>query len=195
VSLQSDQFFALTLRSKGNFLHSIVTPVGVSIPFVESFVQKNDPRIQHTKALWDTGATHSVITKGAALSLGLKPIDKVKVSHATGESIENVFLVNLYLPNGLVIPNQRVTECADNVGGFGVIIGMNIISGGDFSISHQSGETIFSYRYPSKQKEVDFTKKEQPSSTKGTYNPNVGDQPCPCKSGKVLKNCCGKAKS
>ncbi len=42
-------------------------------------------------ALWDTGATGSVISKDVVQELGLKSIGKEKVYHANGASIVNAY--------------------------------------------------------------------------------------------------------
>ena len=69
----------------------------------------NDPRVLHTNALWDTGATNCVITPSCAKSLNLKPVGLTKTHHAGGESIANVYLVTIALPNGVGIKGVRVT--------------------------------------------------------------------------------------
>ena len=84
-----------------------------------------------------------------AKDLNLKPISVSRVSHADGTSLANVYLVNIYLPNNLIIPSVRVTECADSAGNFGVIIGMDVITMGDFSITNENNKTIVSFRIPS----------------------------------------------
>jgi len=109
--------------------------------------------------LWDTGATHSVVTKATANKIGLKPIRKAIIYHAGGQERVNVYLVNIFLPNNICVPNVNVSECADTVGHFGVIVGMNIITEGDFAMTNPEGKTIFSFRMPSIEK-IDFMMKK-----------------------------------
>lgn len=182
-------FHAFTKKSVGR-IREIITDIGVSLPFIEGNIQKSDSRIFRTKALWDTGATNCVVTKQTALNLNLKPISVTKVSHADGTSLANVYLVNIYLPNNLVIPSVRVTECADNAGNFGVIIGMDVITMGDFSITNLDGKTIVSFRIPSINT-IDYVK-EAEQLKKSQYKHVGRNELCPCGSGIKFKNCHGK---
>ena len=76
--------------------------------------------------------------------------------------------------------------------GFDVLIGMDIISKGDFSISNYGGHTVFSFRSPS-MGTTDYAEQirllEQNHVNKLSRN-----APCPCGSGRKYKNCCGKNK-
>jgi len=123
--------------------------------------------------------------------LGLTSVGKVKVHHAGGEGDYDTHLVNLILPNNVGIPGALVSECPDVAGGFGVIIGMDIIAGGDMSISNHGGETWFTFRFPSfgRHDYVQEFNARQPV-TRGQVK--VGrNEPCPCGSGKKYKKCCG----
>ena len=105
-------------------------------------------------AIWDTGATSTVIDRKLASKLRLHPITRAITHHANGSSEVNVYLVNIMLPNRVGVPNIRVTEA--NLGeNADVLIGMDIIGLGDFSISNCNMETSFSFRIPSLEK-VDF---------------------------------------
>lgn len=182
-------FHAFTTKSP-NRLREIITDIGVSLPFIENNIQNSDSRIYRTKALWDTGATNCVVTKQTALDLNLKPISITEVSHANGTSRANVYLVNIYLPNNLVIPSVRVTECADNAENFGVIIGMDVITMGDFSITNLGDQTTVSFRIPSINT-VDYVKEAE--QFKKTQFKDVGrNDLCPCGSGLKFKKCHGK---
>jgi predicted aspartyl protease len=182
-------FHAFTTKSIGR-LREIITDIGVSLPFVEDNIQSTDNRIFRTKALWDTGATNCVVTKQTAKDLNLKPISVSKVSHADGVSLANVYLVNIYLPNNIVIPSVRVTECADSAGNFGVIIGMDVITMGDFSITNFENKTTVSFRIPSI-KTIDYV--QEADELRKFQFKNVGrNDLCPCGSGIKFKNCHGK---
>lgn len=115
------------------------------------------PRSLSTKALWDTGANRSVITKKTAGELGLAPTGAREVFHAAGSSVRQSYVVNLFLPNQVTMAGILVTECDNLAGNFGVIIGMDIICAGDFAISNHGGTTTMSFRIPSRE-EIDFLK-------------------------------------
>lgn len=141
------KFRAFTIEENG-IAPSLITSVGISLPFIPTPNQQPHP-IHSSLALWDTGATASAISSAFASKLGLKPIDKDTVHHAGGSSPVNIYFVNFYLPNNFVIPGHRVMECNLTHNKFEVIIGMDIIQFGDFSLSHVGGKTKFSFRMPS----------------------------------------------
>lgn len=184
-------FAAFTIKISGRAA-SVISDIGISLPFNAVGVHKSDQRIHQTKALWDTGATHCVVTKQTAQALDLRPISIAQVTHAGGVSQANVYLVNFYLPNNLVIPGVRVTECTDTAGHFGAIIGMNVITLGDFSITNPSGLTTVSFRVPSI-KEIDYVAEANQLKREKIRSLNVGrNDPCPCGSGKKFKHCHGR---
>lgn len=135
-------------------------------------------------------ATHCVISSFVVKHLGLKAVSKAKVSHAGGTSDEDVHLVNLYLPNLVAIPFVRVTEASKLTGNFDVIIGMNIITHGDFSLTNFNGKSMVSFRMPSA-KSIDYVK-EINASNKKTGKKIRRNDPCYCGSGKQYKHCHGK---
>jgi len=182
-------FHAFTITANSQ-LKEIITDVGISVAYDHKSEPKKAPPIQKTKALWDTGATNSVITSDTSKALKLKPFRKVKVYHGGGSSIENVYYVTIYLPNGLFIPNVAVTECKDISGRFGAIIGMDIICYGDFAITNIKNKTTFSFRLPSIEK-IDYV--QEANKVKKIISKKVGrNDPCPCGSGKKFKKCHGK---
>ena len=152
----------------------------------------------HSLGIWDTGATNSVITKNAASKLGLRPISKAIVRGVHGEKEVNVYYVKIALNNEQITLSAKVTECEelsadDNVC---MLIGMDIISMGDFSITNYEGKTVMSFICPS-QKKVDFVEEIK------EYNKLLkiheswkkrGNDKCPCGSGKKYDNCHGKIK-
>lgn len=105
------------------------------------------PRKQYN-ALWDTGATNSMLTKQVAEDLGLEPEGYTNVYHVGGEEV-NVphYFVNLVLLTGVHFPSVSVAEGV--LLGHDVLIGMDIINRGDFAVSNRNGATSFSFRIPS----------------------------------------------
>ena len=97
------------------------------------------------------------------------------------------------LPNNVGIAYVEVTE--GDLMGEDVLIGMDIITRGDFAITNVGGKTTFSFRIPSVET-IDYCKQgNQPSVPQKpivkTKQPGRND-PCPCGSGKKYKNCHGK---
>ena len=65
-------------------------------------------------AIWDTGATHSVITQRVVDACALKPIGTTTVSHAQGVTEDvDMFLVNVRSTERNAIPGaSRHSGCA-----------------------------------------------------------------------------------
>lgn len=147
---------AFTSRNE-HLTSELMTPCGVGASMGSS-VPFDAAKIQHFSALWDTGASGSVISTEVVSQLSLSPISQCKTYHAQGESIVNVYLVDMVLPNHLLIRDVRVTE--GRLNGFGVLIGMDIINLGDFALTHRDGKTVFSFQVPATH-EYDFVKQIQ----------------------------------
>lgn len=109
-------------------------------------------------ALWDTGSTASVISSDVVSSLNLSPLSQCRAYHAQWWSLVNVYLVDIVLPNNLLISNVKVTE--GQLNGFGALIGMDIINLGDFALTHRDKKTVFSFQIPATH-EYDFVKQIQ----------------------------------
>ncbi len=63
------------------------------------------------KALWDTGATNSVITQKVIDELALKPIGMTFVNTASHKKLKvEMYDVWVYLPNYVFLPNIIVTK-------------------------------------------------------------------------------------
>jgi hypothetical protein len=131
----------------------IVTPVKLfSIPFNASLSLSTD-------ALWDTGASMSAITPEIQNKLKVKPVDIKTITgiHSTQEV--NVVFITLELPNSVIKKNIKVAVCniTSNVG---MILGMDIISLGDFALSNGNNQTLISFAAPPFQEKIDFLKRQ-----------------------------------
>lgn len=175
IQAYTPQFQALTFTSNRGLLTQIVTEIGVSKPFdPNTDAPEPRPEIHSTRGLWDTGASRSVITKATARSLGLVPTSLARMTHAGGATDANVYLVNLYLPNRVMIHTIGVVEMEDT-GGFGALIGMDVITLGDFALTNYNDTTVMSFRYPSIQT-VDYVTEANRLMYSGTGR----NAPCPC---------------
>lgn len=112
-------------------------------------------------AIWDTGATNSIISQAVVDACGLAPTGMVMVRGVHGELPCETYLVNIALPNQLVVWGVQVTKA--NMVDADVLIGMDIINRGDFAVTNLGGVTKFSFRYPS-QTHIDFVKESQKQS-------------------------------
>lgn len=182
-----------------SFNEGIANVLKSEVFITHSFIpQKNEKfypeKIRNKKciAIWDTGATNTVISGRVVKECDLKPTGVVVVKHGGGKSTTNTYFVNVWLPNKVMMVNVRVSEgIIEEEDMFDVLIGMDIINGGDFAVTNKNGITVFTYRSPSVEC-IDFVKnpyKDMPITVE--KKPERND-PCPCGSGKKYKKCCGK---
>jgi len=158
------------------------TKVYIESPATKSSVEAN--------AIWDTGASNSLITPEIAEKLNLKPISKRMISTPSDKRVQsNVYLINLYLPNRAKIIDIQALEGIPS--SCDMLIGMDVITLGDFAVTNSNGKTAFSFRMPS-MTEIDFTKSSHIEPARNE-NPKTGrNEPCTCGSGKKYKMCCGR---
>jgi len=166
---------AFTTRYSGR-ARMLFNEVGVCLPIIPTETQT--PKVDFRKyvAIWDTGATHSAITKKVADDLGLKATGIVEVRYGDGKSSTNTYLVNISLPNKVMVPHVRVTEVKlipdDNISDdkqLQLLIGMDIIGLGDFAVTNVNGKTVFSFRIPSVE-EIDFIPSAQENNVMDSGN-------------------------
>ncbi len=137
-------------------------------------------------ALWDTGATGSVIAPSVVTALGLSQKGVARVEHADGVNpTAPTYLVNITLPNRVCVAGVLVTATA--ITGFEAVIGMDIISMGDLSLTHADGKTWMSFRIPPCSPALDYVVEVNRATVAGFHR----NAPCPCGSGKKVKKCHG----
>ena len=146
--MSANNALAFTLRSNGGLFHALRTNATV--------INHND--MAQAVALWDTGATGTCISRELARQLHLVPTGFTDICTPSGKSTMNTYLIDIVLPNSVAVRQVPVCESEIGAQGLGVLIGMDIITLGDFSISNLHGKTTFTYRMPSIE-ETDFCKK------------------------------------
>lgn len=111
-----------------------------------------------TIAQWDTGASGTCISEEVANSLGLTSIGRRNILTPSGGDIVEVYLVDIILPNNVTIKDATVIGTRIGDQGIGALIGLDIISRGDFAITTNGGVTTFSFVIPSMSR-IDFIPK------------------------------------
>ena len=147
---------ALTIDANGKRLRELSCPcqVAISEPMLATPSQRT---FTDTHALWDTGATNTAISDARAKRLNIPPIGRVTVHGAHGAKAVNQYMVDILLPNRVGFANWLVTG-ADLGDSLGILIGMDIITLGDFSITNVNGSTLASFRTPSVGPVIDYVK-------------------------------------
>lgn len=175
----------------GCFSRELKNSIGVSDPVTTRLngVEVGDIEPIFYNGLWDTGATNTLITNKVAIALNLSVIDRETVYTPSGSHEANVYFIDLWLPNKVIIPSLRVLEGVLS-GGYDLLIGMDVISTGDFAVSNHEKKTVFSFRAPSLTA-TDYV--AQLKSLQQAHSDKSGrNNLCPCGSGRKYKKCCGK---
>lgn len=153
---------SFTIKSNKGILRVLYTDIGLFVP--------NSTKSLKIQAIWDTGATSSVITQKVVDELGLVPTGMVEVSTANGNVRQHTYIVDIVLPNRIKATDVTVA-CVDALSGpIDALIGMDIITLGDFSITNHNGTTCMSFRIPSSH-EVDYV------NGIGFQKPNINIKP------------------
>ena len=105
--------------------------------------------------LWDTGATNTCISHNVAKWLDLDHDGYITIQTPSGDKPYQMYGFNLILPNDVEIIKVRGPETEIGEQGVDLLIGMDIISKGDFAVSNYEGKTTFSFRIPS-QRETSY---------------------------------------
>ncbi len=124
---------SFTTTAQGGRLNVLINECGVS----QAFHPQDGgtfPTVCKFGAIWDTGATNSVITQAVIDACGLIATGMTKVHGVHGASVAETFLVNITLPNNVMFSNIRVTK--GEFSGADILIGMDIINQGDFAVTN-----------------------------------------------------------
>ena len=133
----------------------ISTMCKISEPYDASFDTGEHPPYLELNAIWDTGAMCSTISSQIVNELRLIPLGQTRVCHADGESTCNYYVVNLLLPNKIEIKMLMVND--GKLTDTDMLIGMDVISLCDFTITSPGTNTKFSFQIPSTL-DIDFEK-------------------------------------
>lgn len=112
-------------------------------------IRSNGKSIDVT-GVWDTGATRSCVSHNVIKQLSPPKGNSIITATPSGRSKQNTYTVNVELPNQVEINDLVVIDTEIGSQGFDMLIGMDVISQGDFAISNYKGQTIFTFRTPSK---------------------------------------------
>ena len=125
---------------------AIITPVAIceAIEMTDDMVI---PKIYRTmNCMWDTGSTNTLITQEVVKELGLTPYSKAIISDNTTVEECDTYMVHLGLPTGNTVLGLEVM--LSNSKDYDVVIGMDVITLGDFVLTNANGKSVFSFRYP-----------------------------------------------
>lgn len=115
---------------------------------------ERESRLRHYGILEHQGRLTPKVSRG----LNLMPIDRIRVAGINNVSMADVVEVSIGLPNMVMVEDINVMIC-DLKQNIDLLIGMNIILLGDFSISNGGGSTLFSFVMPPFENKTDHYEK------------------------------------
>jgi len=121
-------------------VRAVVTEIGIVTGMAGSVTEAIKCR-----ALWDTGAIYSVISKSLADKLGLFPTDTQRAYTAQGFYEASIYRVDIMLPNNIVVKGLQIGD--GEFQDFDFLIGMDVISLGDFHLTNDCN-TVFKFVIP-----------------------------------------------
>ena len=104
-------------------------------------------RFHSERALWDTGADTTIISSRIVKELNLQPYKAGGSSGIGGDTGSNVYLVHVLVPTGDFVTYVEVME--SDFQDIDILIGMDVITFGDFLITNADNKTTFQFRTPS----------------------------------------------
>lgn len=134
-----------TIRHK-KLVRQVLTPVRVVNPVTMEE--------EETLALWDTGSTSTCISNTIAYKLRMRKKAEMISLGVHGDNLVGVYSAEIKIGKNISIPID-VTNFGNMSNEIGVIIGMDIITMGDFALSNADGHTVMTFRIPS-QGEINF---------------------------------------
>jgi hypothetical protein len=161
-SFYKDQrYHALRVKTVGGFAREIQSQAQLKVPDI---YKEFDRTPIDTLAIWDTGATNSMISESFCAKLGTKPISRTKIQGINNVEERPIHLVDIILPGKVNFQQVRVAvapKISSISDDFGLLIGMDIISVGDFCLTSYMDEnknpcTLFSFRIPHGPDPIDF---------------------------------------
>lgn len=103
-------------------------------------------RVKALRAMWDTGSNATIISTRLVSELRPDHFGQGGMTGIGGQSEGNTYLMHVSLPTGDIITYQEVYEA--NLGDYDAIIGMDIITRGNFHLDCCQGKTLFSFELP-----------------------------------------------
>lgn len=166
----------------------------ICIDCIISLPNDESSETEELKALWDTGAMATCISDARAKQMGLVQVDTTQVLGANNVPFDAPVYVVRVRMGDFIIPANKVIGLPMKDAGHEMIIGMDIISRGDLTITNSQGRTVLTFREPSLET-IDYVK--EISLQDRCYKIHLQNiqrkipDKCACGSGRDFKNCHG----
>ena len=111
--------------------------------------KEENAKMHEFDCLWDTGASQTIISPGVAKNLGLLEL-KTKtpsILKTVKEIVHtDVYRINIMIPGTQLFTDVVVGSYEFKDDPFDILIGMDIITKGEFLITKEDGASIFSFQ-------------------------------------------------
>lgn len=111
---------------------------------------KSNTTATKVNVLIDTGATGSFVSEWIARGSNATKLPMIShTAFAEGVGVGEVYEMDIMFSSDIIFKQNRLTTISDQYRKYDAVIGMDILSKVDFSISNYNGRTIFTLRTPS----------------------------------------------
>lgn len=145
----SSPMMAFTLKASG------ITPVIKTPVKIHAVDKDGNNKVSEVIAIWDTGATKTCISYKLAKALNIIPLGFAKAHTAAGIARMEEYSIRVELPGSIICSSIRCGSFPGS-GDVHVLIGMDIITTGDLSITNAGGKTYVSFRIPPDYRHIDY---------------------------------------
>ena len=124
-----------------------ITATYAGIPFAltsEAILSANGMSMKATVA-WDTGANMTGISFGVIAELGLSSRERRTVYSGRGLAQTWIFKIDIDLGHDIIFRDVTVQSAVLQGSGVDALIGLDIITKGDFHVRSECGQTIMTY--------------------------------------------------
>lgn len=115
-------------------------------------VKKDDECCYTVKALWDTGSTTTIICPEIAKALKLKDHGKELMTTVVGHGEVSTYYIDMILMKDIVFQKVKVVEMDCRNSHFDMIIGIDLIKLGKFTIQNEGNSFTMNFEVPIKQR-------------------------------------------
>jgi hypothetical protein len=136
---------------------TIKSPIGLLSVIKTEITAHHRGKQIRASAIWDTGATRSCISPRVITAIGLTAFGFKNVQTANGIVRCGKYRLSLGLPNSVLVRDITVSSFSGGKD-IDILIGMDVINLGDFSITNYGGITVVSFRMPPDTCHIDYLK-------------------------------------
>lgn len=134
------------MKNKQKSINSLIALTQEYDTLPQSLVSKVSINGTMFNGIWDTGSAVTAVSESVARKLGLVSLGAVPQNTANGTRLANNYLINISIimgNKGMFFDDVSVLDA--NMNSVDMLIGMDIITKGDFAIRTCDGKTIMSF--------------------------------------------------